>query len=194
MSAAKEVTWEDQQRICAFSRMNARAHEINSEIKHKEKQIDDLDEASTELAVNDEDDACVLMGECFVKMDNEQAEAKVEAMLTREAPLFELLPAVSPHLPLPPPRLPPRPATLCGGSTRFCAYHAQIWRIHVLGRAAGRLGGRGPWQQVPQRPLWRRRARAHYRRLRYDKREGRGDHRLPRGRHRRHDAGHSAPL
>lgn len=40
------------------------------------------------------------------------------------------------------PRLPPRPATLCGGSTRFCAYHAQIWRIHVLGRAAGRLGGR----------------------------------------------------
>ena len=91
MSAAKEVTWEDQQRICAFSRMNARAHEINSEIKHKEKQIDDLDEASTELAVNDEDDACVLMGECFVKMDNEQAEAKVEAMLTRERAALEAL-------------------------------------------------------------------------------------------------------
>ena len=91
MSAAKEVTWEDQQRICAFSRMNARAHEINSEIKHKEKQIDDLDEASTELAVNDEDDACVLMGECFVKMDNEQADAKVEAMLTRERAALEAL-------------------------------------------------------------------------------------------------------
>ena len=91
MSAANEVTWEDQQRICAFSRMNARAHEINSEIKHKEKQIDDLDEASTELVVNDEDDACVLMGECFVKMDNERAEAKVEAMLTRERAALEAL-------------------------------------------------------------------------------------------------------
>ena len=76
-----EVTWEDQQRICAFSRMNARHHELNAEIKTKEKQIDDLDEASTELVVNEEDETCVLVGECFVKMDNDAAEGKVEKML-----------------------------------------------------------------------------------------------------------------
>ena len=81
MSTTNEVTWEDQQRICAFSRMNARHHELNAEIKTKEKQIDDLDEASTELVVNDEDETCVLVGECFVKMDNDAAEGKVEQML-----------------------------------------------------------------------------------------------------------------
>jgi len=81
MSTTNEVTWEDQQRICAFSRMNARHHELNAEIKTKEKQIDDLDEASTELVVNDEDETCVLVGECFVKMDNDAAEGKVEKML-----------------------------------------------------------------------------------------------------------------
>ena len=31
------------------------------------------------------------MGECFVKMDNERAEAKVEAMLTRERAALEAL-------------------------------------------------------------------------------------------------------
>ena len=80
-TTSNEVTWEDQQRICAFSRMNARHHELNAEIKTKEKQIDDLDEASTELVVNEEDETCVLVGECFVKMDNDAAEGKVEKML-----------------------------------------------------------------------------------------------------------------
>ena len=80
-TTSNEVTWEDQQRICAFSRMNARYHELNAEIKTKEKQIDDLDAASTELVVNEEDGTGVLVGEWFVKMDNDGAEGKVEKML-----------------------------------------------------------------------------------------------------------------
>ena len=91
MSAANEVTWEDQQRICAFSRMNARAHEINSEIKHKEKQIDDLDEASTELVVNDEDDAVRADGGVLREDGQRTGGGEVEAMLTRERAALEAL-------------------------------------------------------------------------------------------------------
>ena len=32
---AEEVTWEDQQRICAFGRFNTRLHEVNAELKAK---------------------------------------------------------------------------------------------------------------------------------------------------------------
>ena len=57
------MTWEDQQRICAFSRMNARSHELDAEISAKTRAIDDLDEASTELAFADEEESRgVLLG------------------------------------------------------------------------------------------------------------------------------------
>ena len=32
---AEEVTWEDQQHICAFGRFNQRMHEVNAELKAK---------------------------------------------------------------------------------------------------------------------------------------------------------------
>ena len=32
---AEEVTWEDQQHICAFGRMNTRLHELNGELRQK---------------------------------------------------------------------------------------------------------------------------------------------------------------
>lgn len=32
---AEEVTWEDQQHICAFGRFNTRLHEVNAELKAK---------------------------------------------------------------------------------------------------------------------------------------------------------------
>lgn len=47
--AQTEVTWDDQQRICAFSRMNARAHELAAELKATGKRVEDYEEASAEL-------------------------------------------------------------------------------------------------------------------------------------------------
>ena len=34
-SKAEEVTWEDQQHICAFGRFNTRVHEVNAELRAK---------------------------------------------------------------------------------------------------------------------------------------------------------------
>jgi len=79
-----DVTWEDQQRICAFSRMNARMHEINAEIKAKEKICDDIGEALDELALSDESDVRTLLGECFVTMTRETTEERLEQMNAKE--------------------------------------------------------------------------------------------------------------
>jgi len=91
--AQTEVTWEDQQRICAFSRMNTRAHEVAAELKALEKRVEDYEEASTELVVNDEDDVSFLLGECFVKMDNESAETRLEKLIQVEKGKLEALKA-----------------------------------------------------------------------------------------------------
>ena len=91
--AQTEVTWEDQQRICAFSRMNARAHELAAELKATEKRVEDYEEASTELVVNDEDDVSFLLGECFVKMDNDSAETRLEKLIQVEKGKLEALKA-----------------------------------------------------------------------------------------------------
>ena len=91
--SSSDVTWEDQQRICAFSRANARSHELDAEISAKSKVVDDLEEASQELTFNSDEPCGVLLGECFVVMEGETAEAKVEAMLTREKEGLERLKA-----------------------------------------------------------------------------------------------------
>ena len=88
---SSDVTWEDQQRICAFSRANARAHELDAEIAAKTKGVDALQEASEELTFCGDDACGVLLGECFVVMDGESAEAKVEGMLERERAGLEAL-------------------------------------------------------------------------------------------------------
>ena len=45
-----EITLEDQERINKFSRLNQRRHELNSELKHFKKLMEDVEEASGEWA------------------------------------------------------------------------------------------------------------------------------------------------
>mmetsp|Transcript_19908 Transcript_19908/g.49891 ORF Transcript_19908/g.49891 Transcript_19908/m.49891 type:complete len:125 (+) Transcript_19908:109-483(+) len=75
---AEEVTWEDQQHICAFGRMNTRLHELNGELRAKAKMAEDLDEASNELIITDEDSVRFSVGECFVTVENDEAESMLE--------------------------------------------------------------------------------------------------------------------
>ena len=73
--------------------MNARAHELAAELKATEKRVEDYEEASTELVVNDEDDVSFLLGECFVKMDNDSAETRLEKLIQVEKGKLEALKA-----------------------------------------------------------------------------------------------------
>ena len=78
---AEEVTWEDQQHICAFGRFNTRLHEVNAELKAKSKMVEDLEEASNELIIADDDSVRFSVGETFVTVDNDDAETMLQAQL-----------------------------------------------------------------------------------------------------------------
>ncbi|ACO64272.1 predicted protein [Micromonas commoda] len=78
---ADEVSWDDQQNICAFGRLNTRLHEVNAELKAKSKMVEDLDEASNELIIADEDTVRFSVGETFVTVDNDDAETMLQAQI-----------------------------------------------------------------------------------------------------------------
>ncbi|KAE8664688.1 putative prefoldin subunit 4 [Hibiscus syriacus] len=60
-----EVTWEDQQNINKFGRLNNRFHELEDEIKFAKEAIDNLEDASNELILTDEEVVRFQIGEVF---------------------------------------------------------------------------------------------------------------------------------
>eukprot|EP01025_Chloroclados_australasicus_P045128 TRINITY_DN4923_c0_g1_i1.p2 TRINITY_DN4923_c0_g1~~TRINITY_DN4923_c0_g1_i1.p2 ORF type:complete len:122 (-),score=16.14 TRINITY_DN4923_c0_g1_i1:262-627(-) len=82
-----QVTEDDQNNINSFSRLNTRKHELETNIKEKQGYIEELEDASNELilADDDEEDLRLLIGECFVHTDNDS----VEERLTKDKELAE---------------------------------------------------------------------------------------------------------
>jgi len=73
------VTWEDQQRINEFGRLNVRLTEINDELAVKKKNMDDLGDAEGDIECLLEDDACkIKVGTLYVEVSNEEAEEYVQ--------------------------------------------------------------------------------------------------------------------
>ncbi|CAB4443689.1 unnamed protein product [Rhizophagus irregularis] len=74
-----EVTWEDQQKINSFSKLNAKYSdfELNYESKKQEKEY--LDDLTEELELADEDDRIKYkIGEAFISISVEQAQQRIE--------------------------------------------------------------------------------------------------------------------
>lgn len=84
-SAQKEivVTYEDQQKINRFARLNARTEEIKDELKGKKLALQNMDDALNEVSAAElEDDSGegvrIQEGEAFVQFDFESATSWVE--------------------------------------------------------------------------------------------------------------------
>ncbi|KAI3882434.1 hypothetical protein MKW92_005080 [Papaver armeniacum] len=75
-----EVTWEDQQNINKFGRLNNRYHELEDEIKIAKETNENLEDASNELILTDEDSVRFQIGEVFVHMANDEVESKIDQM------------------------------------------------------------------------------------------------------------------
>lgn len=73
-----EVTWEDQQLINSFGRQNFRLHELEAQIKAKQKELEDLEDASNEMMLSDDEIVRFVIGECFVHIASDVAEEKVQ--------------------------------------------------------------------------------------------------------------------
>jgi prefoldin subunit 4 len=76
MSGIK-VTWEDQQRINTYGRLTGRRREIEAELQELEEEIKTLEDASSEITLNDEG-LMYRMADCFVAMEADEAEKLLE--------------------------------------------------------------------------------------------------------------------
>eukprot|EP00002_Diphylleia_rotans_P015246 TRINITY_DN2954_c0_g2_i1.p1 TRINITY_DN2954_c0_g2~~TRINITY_DN2954_c0_g2_i1.p1 ORF type:complete len:138 (+),score=59.66 TRINITY_DN2954_c0_g2_i1:73-486(+) len=73
-----EVTWVDQQDINLFGRLNMQLHEIHDDLKTKRVALDNLRDVSDELALADDEELVMMsVGEGFVSLPKDEAEAKV---------------------------------------------------------------------------------------------------------------------
>ncbi|KAL9416702.1 hypothetical protein AB3S75_039817 [Citrus x aurantiifolia] len=74
------VTWEDQQNINKFSKLNNRFHELEDEIKFAKETNDNLEDAGNELILTDEDIIRFQIGEVFAHVPREEVEIRIEEM------------------------------------------------------------------------------------------------------------------
>ncbi|CAM6050660.1 unnamed protein product [Sphagnum compactum] len=75
-----EVTWEDQQNINLFGRLNNKFHELEDKIKAKKDMADNLEDASNELILADEEEVRYQIGEVFSHMPKDEVEERLETL------------------------------------------------------------------------------------------------------------------
>jgi len=74
-----EVTWEDQQRINSFSKLNNRVRIIQEKLGELKQEKEALDDLSTELELVDEDEPVLYkIGETFLHMPQLRALKRLE--------------------------------------------------------------------------------------------------------------------
>ncbi|PCH36035.1 Prefoldin subunit 4 [Wolfiporia cocos MD-104 SS10] len=74
-----EVTWEDQQRINTFSKLNTRLRGIEERITTLKQEKEALDDLSMELELADEDEPVMYkVGEVFLHLSHSRAMNRLE--------------------------------------------------------------------------------------------------------------------
>ncbi|KAI8906279.1 Prefoldin subunit-domain-containing protein [Gorgonomyces haynaldii] len=71
------VSWEDQQNINQFSKLNMNQESLNEILEEKKKELEYLDDLQQEMELMDET-VKYRVGDCFVTMDLETAQENVE--------------------------------------------------------------------------------------------------------------------
>ncbi|TCD65350.1 hypothetical protein EIP91_002789 [Steccherinum ochraceum] len=74
-----EVTWEDQQHINSFSKLNTRLKSLEDKIGGLKQEKEALDDLSTELELADEDQVVMYrVGEAFLHIPHARAMKRLE--------------------------------------------------------------------------------------------------------------------
>lgn len=74
-----DVTWDDQVNINMFSKLNMKSHELASQIKHKKAELENLEDASNEMMLLDDEVVKHAFGECFIHVDKDTSEELINA-------------------------------------------------------------------------------------------------------------------
>ncbi|KAM7251484.1 hypothetical protein ACFE04_023367 [Oxalis oulophora] len=86
-----QVTWEDQQNINKFSKLNNRFHELEDEIKTAKETNENLEDAGNELILTDEEVVRFQIGEVFAHVPKEEVETRIEEMTEANTKTLEKL-------------------------------------------------------------------------------------------------------
>ncbi|KAG8692952.1 hypothetical protein FRC09_010845, partial [Ceratobasidium sp. 395] len=71
-----DVTWEDQQRINTFSKLNSRANDLEDAVAKQKSEKEALDDLAMELELADEDEPIdYKIGEAFFRIPLSRAQA-----------------------------------------------------------------------------------------------------------------------
>ncbi|XP_035678520.1 prefoldin subunit 4-like [Branchiostoma floridae] len=75
-----QVTYEDQQKINTFANKNAKLVELKEEVEAKQKELQNLEDASDDLLMVDDESAPIpyRIGEVFISMPLEATQEKLE--------------------------------------------------------------------------------------------------------------------
>lgn len=79
-----EVSFEDQQKINKFARQNMRLQELQDELASRKKELQNLEDASDELLMADEDNDLIpyMIGEVYVNQSVEETQNMIETAKT----------------------------------------------------------------------------------------------------------------
>mmetsp|Transcript_11898 Transcript_11898/g.14393 ORF Transcript_11898/g.14393 Transcript_11898/m.14393 type:complete len:135 (+) Transcript_11898:88-492(+) len=78
-----EVRREDQDNINKFGRLNARLHEIRDTRQKLKKQLEGIEDASTELMMGNGDKVMMMLGEAFIEIDEDEATEHCEEQVEK---------------------------------------------------------------------------------------------------------------
>ncbi|KAF5288276.1 hypothetical protein FQA39_LY04044 [Lamprigera yunnana] len=86
------ITFEDQQKINKFAKLNAKLDDLKFEIKEKENHLKKLEDACDEIILLDESEKIpYLVGEVFIYQDVEETQACLEDYKTKTEDEIALL-------------------------------------------------------------------------------------------------------
>lgn len=75
-----QVTWEDQQRINSFSKLNTRIRRLQEQMITLKEEKEALEDLSTELELADEDESVIYkIGESFVHLSHAKAMKRLQS-------------------------------------------------------------------------------------------------------------------
>ncbi|KAF9780792.1 Prefoldin subunit 4 [Thelephora terrestris] len=78
-ASSTEVTWDDQQRINTFSKLNSRVRSLFEKLQEVKQEKEALDDLSVELELGDEDELVMYkIGESFLHVPHNRALKRVE--------------------------------------------------------------------------------------------------------------------
>ncbi|KAJ5078149.1 prefoldin subunit 4 [Anaeramoeba ignava] len=79
-----DVTFEDQESINEFGKLNLRFHELKTEITNYTNELQNLDDCQTEMILFDEDQpVLVLVSDSFLSLDKQMAEELIETKIQK---------------------------------------------------------------------------------------------------------------